>query len=270
MKRIKYIEVKFYEKNYIYNIFLTILVISFIFAKYNVFEKRNVKIPILLYHDFVLELPNDSSIDLNYMNTPQSFEENVKTLLKNGYTIMSLKELNKINENEILPEKPIIITFDDGYYSNYEYIFPILKKYNITSSIFITTDKIGKEENGKKYLGWDECLEMQRSELVDIFSHSKNHLFYNKVPIKDFYNDVLESQKIIEEKLGKKDFKAFAYPYGAYTNETVTVLILNGIDMQLYDLGINNLKNFNKSYVKRINIPFEMTGEEIIKEINDN
>ena len=48
----------------------------------------------------------------------------------------------------------------------------------------------------------------------------------------------------------------------------VTVLKLNGIDMQVYDLGINNFKDFNKNYIKRINIPCEMTGKEIIKEIN--
>ena len=44
-----------------------------------------------------------------------------------------------------LPNKPILITFDDGYYSNYEYIYPILQKYNSKVSIFIVTDKVGKE-----------------------------------------------------------------------------------------------------------------------------
>ena len=43
---------------------------------------------------------------------------------------------------------------------------------------------------------------------------------------------------------------------------------MSGIDMQVYDIGMNNFKNFNKNYIKRINIPCEMTGEEIIKEIN--
>lgn len=46
------------------------------------------------------------------------------------------------------------------------------------------------------------------------------------------------------------------------------MLRLSGIDMQVYDIGINNFKNFNKNYIKRINIPCEMTGKEIIKEIN--
>ena len=109
---------------------------------------------------------------------------------------------------------------------------------------------------------------MQDSNLVEIFSHSKRHVFYNKLPVRDLKNDVKQSYQEIEKHLGKQDLKVFAYPYGAYTKETVLVLKLNGIDMQVYDLGINNFEDFNKNYIKRINIPCEMTGKEIIDEIN--
>lgn len=231
-------------------------------------ERENVKIPVLLYHNFVITVPESDSDNFNYINTPQSFEENIKTIIENGYTIISLQELNDMNKGKInIPEKPIVITFDDGYYSNYEYIYPILKKYNVKVSIFIVTDKIQKEIDGIKYLGWEECREMQNSGLVEIFSHSKRHIFYHKVPIQEIRNDVIESYEIIEKNLGKKDFKAFAYPYGAYTSQTVKILRNSGIKMQLYDLGINNFKNFDEDYVKRINIPCDMTGKEIIEEI---
>ena len=90
---------------------------------------------------------------------------------------------------------------------------------------------------------------------------------YDKRPVREIRDDVIESYKIIGDNLGKKDFKVFAYPFGAYTNETVWALKINGIDMQLYDIGLNNFKTFNKDYIKRINIPCEMTGKEIIEEI---
>jgi len=61
--------------------------------------------------------------------------------------------------------------------------------------------------------------------------------------------------------------KVFAYPYGAYTKETVWTLKISGIDMQVYDLGINNFRELNKDYIKRINVPCEMTGKEIVEEI---
>ena len=129
--------------------------------------------------------------------------------------------------------------------------------------------KIGKEIDGIKYLGWEECLEMQNSGLVEIFSHSKKHVFYNKLPVRELRDDVTESYKLIEEHLGKQDLKVSAYPYGAYTDETVRALKNNGIDFQVYDLGINNFKNLDRNFIKRINIPCEMTGKEIIDEIEN-
>ena len=242
----------------------------YIFNIYKSHQRPNIKIPILLYHDFVTTVPDSDPDNFNYINTPQSFEENIKILLEEGYTVISMEQLNEAYKGNIeLPSKPILITFDDGYYSNYEYIYPILQKYNVKASIFVITDKVGKEIDGIKYLGWDECLEMQNSGLVEIFSHSKKHVFYNKLPIREIRDDVKESYEIIEKHLGKKDLKVFAYPYGAYTNDTVRTLKNNGIDFQIYDIGINNFKDFNKDFIKRINIPCEMTGKEIIEEIEN-
>lgn len=249
---------------------LIIVTVLAILPKTKKSNNANVKIPILLYHDFVATVPDSDPDNFNYINTPQSFEENIKVLLENGYTFISFQELNDAIDGKIsLPEKPILINFDDGYYSNYEYVFPILKKYNVKASIFVVTDKIGKEVEGKRYLSWEQCKEMQDSGLVDIFSHSKRHVFYDRLPVRMIRDDVIKSYKIIEENLGSKDLKVFAYPYGAYTKETVWALKLNGIDMQVYDLGMNYSNDFNADYIKRINIPCEMTGSEIIEEINN-
>ena len=258
------------KKIYLIIIFVLIIVIVLaILPKTQKSKNADIKIPILLYHDFVTTVPDSDPDNFNYINTPQSFEENIKVLLENGYTFISFKELNDANNGKIeLPEKPILVSMDDGYYSNYEYIFPILKKYKVKASIFIVTDKVGKEIDGKKYLSWEQCIEMQDSGLVEIFSHSKRHVFYDKFPVRMIRDDVIESYKIIEEKLGDKNLKVFAYPYGAYTKETVWTLKLNGIDMQIYDIGMNYSNDFNNNYIKRINIPCEMTGVEIIEEIN--
>lgn len=120
----------------------------------------------------------------------------------------------------------------------------------------------------KSICGWNECIEMQNSGLVEIFSHSKIHVFYDKLAVRVIRDDVTESYKIIEKNLGNKNLKVFAYPYGAYTKGTVWALKMNGIDLQVYDIGMNHFSNFNKDYIKRINIPCEMTGKEIIEEIN--
>ena len=218
-------------------IICVMLIGGFIFNRYKYSKRADIKVPVLLYHNFVTEVPDSDPDNFNYINIPESFEENIKTFLENGY------------------------------YSNYEYIYPILKKYNIKASIFIVTDKIGQEIDGIKYLRWEECLEMQNSGLVEIFSHSKKHVFYNKLPVREIRDDVKESYKLIEEHLGKQELKVFAYPYGAYTKETVRTLQNNGIDFQIYDIGINNFKTLDRDFIKRINIHCEMTGQEIIEEI---
>ena len=217
-------------------IICVVLIGGFIFNRYKYSNRADIKVPVLLYHNFVTEVPDSDPDNFNYINTPESFEENIKTFLENGY------------------------------YSNYEYIYPIL----IKASIFIVTDKIGQEIDGIKYLRWEECLEMQNSGLVEIFSHSKRHVFYDRLPVRTLNDDAKKSYEVIEKNLGKKDLKVFAYPYGAYTKETVFVLKRNGIDMQVYDIGMNNFKDFNKNYIKRINIPCEMTGKEIVEEIENN
>ncbi len=265
-------EVKLRTKKKLIIICLIMVVIAFgiaIVIKQNKQSKRNdVKIPILLYHNFVKAVPDSDPDNFNYINTPESFEENIKTFLENGYTIISMKELALADSGKIdLPNKPLVITFDDGYYSNYEYIYPILKQYQVKASIFIVTDKIGQEMDGIKYLSWEECLEMQNSGLVEIGSHSKKHVFYDKRSVRELRDDVKASYDKIEEHLGKQELKIFAYPYGAYTSETVTTLKNNGIDFQIYDIGMNYFKDLDRNYIKRINIHCEMTGKEIIEEI---
>ena len=256
-------------------IFFIIMIFLFIGTITLKTHKKNtrpdVKIPILLFHDFVKTVPEKDPDQFQYINTPESFEENIRTLLDDGYTFISFQELNDAyNEHTKLPGKPILLTMDDGNYSNYEYIFPIIKKYDIKASIFVVTDYIGKTIDHKKYLSWNNCKEMYDSGNVEIFSHSKRHVFYNRLPVRTLRNDVKKSYQEIEKHLGKIDLKVFAYPYGANTKTGRWVLKRNGIEKQVFDLGMNNFHDFNKHYIKRINIPCEMTGKEIIEEIKNS
>ena len=91
---------------------------------------------------------------------------------------------------------------------------------------------------------------MQESGLVEIFSHSKRHVFYNRLSVGALKSDVKKSYQDIEKHLGKQSLKVFAYPYGAYTKEMVFVLRLNELICKVYDLGVNNFKDFDKNYIK--------------------
>lgn len=101
-------------KKIIIIVFLIIIVISglYIFKQIKYSKRADVKVPVLLYHNFVTTVPESDPENFNYINTPQSFEENIKTLLENGYTIISIKELADCDQGKMkLPSKPIILTF---------------------------------------------------------------------------------------------------------------------------------------------------------------
>lgn len=139
--------------------------------EYKKYETEEVSLPVLLYHN-ITETPK-SSMDIS----PENFERNISYLCERGYNTISLSQLEDYVFKGInLPEKPILITFDDGYYSNYEYAFPILKKYNCKAVIFPVGITFGTDEYmGRKILrhfGFAEANEMIESGLIEIGSHT--------------------------------------------------------------------------------------------------
>jgi len=129
------------------------------------FEKSYTKnIPILTYHH-IKESAND-----NTTITAEQFENHLKILKKNNYNTIQISDLIKYVYNGIeLPSNPILITFDDGYYSNYEYAFPLLKKYDMKATIFVIGISVGKDtyKNTNNpitpHFGYDKAKEMQDS-----------------------------------------------------------------------------------------------------------
>ena len=79
---------------------IIVIIVVFIFNKYQYNKRADTKIPVLLFHDFLSTVPDENPDNFNYINTPQSFEENVKFILENGYTVISMKELNDANNGK--------------------------------------------------------------------------------------------------------------------------------------------------------------------------
>lgn len=130
-------------------------------------------VPILMYHHLD-DVGNDSTTV-----TADTFHAHIKALHDNGYTAISFDELiSYVDSNSMLPEKPILITFDDGYLSNYEIAFPILEKYNMKATIFVIGSSVGKsfykDTNHPiiPHFDYDQAKEMVDSGLISIQSHT--------------------------------------------------------------------------------------------------
>ena len=158
-----------------------------------------------------------------------------------------------MEKGEALPEKPVVITFDDGYQSNYEYAYPILKKYGMKATIFVIGSSVGKDEykdTGRPMLphfGVSEAREMENSGLISIQSHTydlhqngeceKGIPRENMAPLSGedewdyadlIADDVQKERELIRSITGGETF-ALAYPGGQYTELTTSVLVQLGI-----------------------------------------
>ena len=136
-----------------------------------------VEVPILMYHNLVAE-ENDPSISTDTLWVGQ-FRRQMELLRENGFTAISFEELIAFaEEGESLPEKPVLLTFDDGYRSAYELAFPILREFEMKATMFPIGVSVGKDTYKSTgyamipHFSWEEAKEMVDSGLVSIQSHT--------------------------------------------------------------------------------------------------
>lgn len=283
---------KFETKNLIYRIIIVIVVLltslivvllfnsnlsveeeKEVINNETIISKNSVDLPILMYHHIVDNADNEMTI------TPELFEEHIKIILENGYNPVSLEDVIEFVEgNSDLPDKPVCITFDDGYLSNYEIAYPILKKYNVKAAIAIVGTTIGAttyKDTGVEiipHFDFEEAKEMEESGLVSIISHTYDmhqaeHLESgDRVRISigmlenesvEEYEDFLKEdfQKIsslIRENFGKETI-AVAYPRGISDEIANNVFRELGVKLTLATTnGINVIERGNLDSIYKL------------------
>ena len=168
-------------------------------------------VPVLNYHQ--VEQKNGNPLTL----WPDQFEAQMAYLAEEGYTPITIDEMMDALENGApLPEKPVIITFDDGYADNYEYAYPILKKYGFKATIFLIYDFTNAYPN---YLTWEQIDEMKQSGLIRFESHTMTHANLAELDSADeLRHEIADSHDLLSEKIGY-DMHYIAYPGGRVNPE---------------------------------------------------
>ncbi|MCL2083365.1 MAG: polysaccharide deacetylase family protein [Oscillospiraceae bacterium] len=140
-------------------------------------NREKINLPIIMYHD----IRKDYAKRGKYIITPRDFESDLKWLVQNGYTAVSVREIiDYVEGGSPLPEKPILLTFDDGHYSNVCYAEPLLGQYGMKAAIFIVgafCDKSvaeGSQNPNFSYIHWSEQRRMVQTGLWEAESHSYN------------------------------------------------------------------------------------------------
>ncbi len=206
---------------------------------------------VLEYHD-LLEQPLDSK-DLHYSSTLDkvNFQAQMEWLYKNQYQTRSLDEILK-NPNI---NKVVVITFDDGHYSNYELAYPILRQHQFTATFFIVPSFIGQ----KNYLTQTQIQEMMQFGMR-FESHSLSHP--NLLDINDdTLRRELKESKIAIERITGQTVNHFCVPYGYYDNRIVHAVKDCGYrTIVTEDFGFNNIvQNVSFQKIKRLKIRPKMS-----------
>lgn len=181
---------------------------------------ETVRVPILTYHSIRPYYPGETTFVKEFDVQPSIFEKQLDYLNEQGYVGISFRDLiDHLNTGKPLPKKPVILSFDDGWENQYEYATPILKRKGFTATFFIFTNAIGH----KKYMTWDQVIALDAAKMT-IGSHTKSHPYLSKMTDRAaLWREIAESKAIIESHLHKPTY-VFAYPFGLYNNEDVSMV----------------------------------------------
>ncbi len=250
--------------------------------------EQEILLPVIMYHN-ISEKPNHIN---RYCVSLKNFENDLKYIKSKGYNCITTQELiNYVNKGVPLPEKPFMITFDDGYESFYKYAYPLLKKYDMKAVMSIVgsyTDLFTNEEDHNvdySHLNWKEVNELNNCGFIEIQNHTYNLHEITKTRKgagkakgesfehfkKVFKTDVEKLNTMILNYTGKKS-NVFTYPYGNIAEKSVDIIKEIGFDAALTCTEQINVitKNPEDLYsICRFNREGKMTTEQFFNHMEN-
>lgn len=268
-------------------LFILIILLSMLISFVTANSEEYIEVPIIMYHSILKDISRSNK----YTITPSTLEEDLRYIKDKGYTTVTIADLiSYVYDDNPLPEKPIVLTFDDGHYNNYGYVYPLLEKYNMKAVISIVgsyTDKFSKTNEANlnySYLRWKDINELISTGRIEFQNHTynlhDNMHGRNGAKKKKGESDV-EYKKILEEDINKlqNEFKentgyiptCFTYPFGGISNSSIEIIKELGFKASLScEEGINKItKNPNSLYLlKRYNRPSFMSTYTFFQKFN--
>ncbi len=197
---------------------------------------HKVHVPILIYHSVEPLGPDAGKMMKQFTVTPDQFEKQLAYLHDNGYAVVSLESVVKAirDASGTVPEKSVVLTFDDGWENQFTYAYPLLQKYNDTATFFVFTN--GMMSKNKGFMTWDQVRELNNAGM-SVESHSVSHpyLFAITDPTQ-LAKEIAGSKEIIEKHVSTT-VDLFAYPFGKWTDQDIAELQSTGYLAARTDVG---------------------------------
>ena len=242
------------------------------------------KVAVIMYHSIL----KDESQHGEYVLSPVELEKDLLYLKDNGYTAITSAELiDYVYSGKSLPEKPIMLTFDDGCLNNLTYVLPLLEKYNMKAVFSVVGSFCDREDSNEQrdetfsYLNWTEVRDLYLSGKVDIACHSydfhslgerrgstmkagETYTDYRSVFLSDtntFLNSAKSKAQIVPT--------IYTYPYGLVSEESKNLVKTCGFKISLgCEEKINLVKDEDSLYcMGRFNRPSGISTEDFMKKV---
>ncbi len=218
------------------------------------------RVPILLYHYVEYVRDRKDTIRQSLSINSYVFEKQLQTLQDAGYTFMTTGQLSGVLDGKTsLPEKPVILTFDDGYRDFYTDAYPLLKKYNAHATAYIVPGFL----NALNYMDKDQLEEIARDGLVEIGAHTVHHVYLKNAPLSRVEYEALESKKLLEDEL-HIPIVSFAYPYGAFDKQAIEVVKTANFKTAVSTVPGIEASQANRFFLFRIR-PGGRTGDYLLR-----
>ncbi|RYD79733.1 MAG: polysaccharide deacetylase family protein [Sphingobacteriales bacterium] len=223
------------------------------------------EVPVLCYHQIRNSIASDSKRAHDDIIAPDKFKDHIKMLADSGYhTILPDQLYNYLVYNAKLPEKPIMITFDDTDQDQFTTGSSTLKKYGFKGVYFIMTVSIGRK--GRiNYMTKEQIKQLSDDGNV-IASHTYDHKNFAQFKDEDWKTQIDEPTKKLEEITGK-NVEYFAFPYGVFKSANLHKLKEHGFKAA-FILSTPRDENYPLYTIRRIIDPGRYTAKNLYYSIN--
>lgn len=170
-----------------------------------------ISTPILVYHSIAAPDGGNAARDA-YAVSASTFAAQMADLAARQIAVVRLDALiAALDGGPALPERAVVLTFDDGWRSQYAYAFPELQRHGFTATFFVFTNPIGRSP---RFMSWAQLADLQRAGMT-IGAHGWTHPHLTTAGPRELQQEIVESRRTLERRLGP-GIDLFAYPFGEH------------------------------------------------------
>jgi peptidoglycan/xylan/chitin deacetylase (PgdA/CDA1 family) len=217
---------------------------------------RYDSIPIFIYHSVRPHIQGESVEQDAFDVTPELLDEELSYIDTHGYTTISPAELLDIIDGNPGPEKPVLLTFDDGWQNQFTYAFPLLAKHRAQATFYVYTSP--PDHNATHFMSWDELRALHDAGMT-IGDHTTTHPYLWTLPQDAIEHEIAYSKARLDAELGVPVLD-FASPYG---------FITDGIASTTQALGFRSARSTYRGDATAHDDPYRLHGFLVTDSIDD-